>query len=71
MRLRGKLQRLISPFNSGTCLPIVIAVGARPNQTLLPALQGKVSEVYTVGDCVEPRRAYQAIHDGSRVAREI
>ncbi len=50
---------------------IVIAVGARPNQTLLPALQGKVPEVYTVGDCVEPRRAYQAVHDGSRVAREI
>ncbi|HLB29883.1 MAG TPA: FAD-dependent oxidoreductase [Dehalococcoidia bacterium] len=50
---------------------VVIAVGARPNQTLLPAIQARVPEVYTVGDCVEPRRAYQAIHDGSRVAREI
>lgn len=50
---------------------LIIAVGAKPNQTLLPALQTRVAEVYTAGDCVEPRRAYQAIHDASRVAREI
>jgi 2,4-dienoyl-CoA reductase (NADPH2) len=50
---------------------LIIAVGAKPNQTLLPALQTRVAEVYTVGDCVEPRRAYQAIHDASKVAREI
>ncbi len=50
---------------------VVIAVGAKPNQALLSALQGKVAEVYTVGDCVQPRRAYQAIHEASNVAREI
>ncbi len=50
---------------------IVVAVGARPDQTLLPAIQGKISEVYPVGDCVEPRRAYQAIHDASEVGRRI
>lgn len=50
---------------------IVIAAGARPNQELLPALQGKAPEVYSVGDCVEPRRAHQAIHEASKVAREI
>ncbi|MDO8690481.1 MAG: FAD-dependent oxidoreductase, partial [Dehalococcoidia bacterium] len=50
---------------------VVVAVGARPNQSLLPTLQGKVKEVYTVGDCVQPRRAFQAIHEASKVAREI
>jgi 2,4-dienoyl-CoA reductase-like NADH-dependent reductase (Old Yellow Enzyme family)/thioredoxin reductase len=50
---------------------IVVAVGSRPNQDLLPALQGKVPEVYAVGDCVEPRRAHQAITEASKVAREI
>lgn len=50
---------------------VVVAVGARPNQDLLAAIEERVGEVYTVGDCVQPRRAYQAIHEASKVAREI
>ncbi len=50
---------------------VVLAVGARPNIRLFEALQGMVPEIYLAGDCVEPRRIVEAIHDGSRVARAV
>jgi len=49
---------------------IVLALGSE-KRTSLDGLQGKVSELYFVGDCVKPRKILEAIHEGSRVAREI
>lgn len=46
---------------------IVIAAGAKPNTTLLNAVKGKSPEVYSVGDCVQPRRILDAIHEGARI----
>ena len=50
---------------------IVLAAGARPSAQLANELKGKVRLLYAIGDCVEPRRIREAIHDGARVAREI
>lgn len=50
---------------------IVLAAGVKPNTNLLEGLQGKVPEVYSVGDCVEPRRILEAIAEGSAVVRTI
>ncbi len=50
---------------------IVIAAGAKPNNELAQALEGKVPELYSIGDCVEPRRILEAIHEGWKVALEI
>lgn len=49
---------------------IVFAVGATRSKSL-DNLQGKVPELYRVGDCANPRKLFEAIHDASRVAREI
>ena len=43
---------------------IVLALGSQPERGPLKDLEGKVSSVVAVGDCVEPRRAREAIHEG-------
>jgi 2,4-dienoyl-CoA reductase-like NADH-dependent reductase (Old Yellow Enzyme family)/thioredoxin reductase len=48
---------------------VVLALGARSEQSLLETLEGLGVETYAVGDCVEPRTIYDAVHEGARVAR--
>jgi 2,4-dienoyl-CoA reductase (NADPH2) len=43
----------------------------RANDGLLKSLEGKVPEIYAVGDCREPRMIVDAIADGWRIANEI
>ena len=50
---------------------IVVAVGAKPNDALLKALEGKVPELYAIGDCVKPRRMINAIHEGAEIGYQI
>jgi len=50
---------------------IVTAVPLSPDTGLLQSLEGKVPEIYTVGDCREPRLIVDAIAEGSRIARAI
>ncbi len=50
---------------------IVIAAGAKPNNELAQSLEGKVPELHSVGDCVEPRRLLEAVHEGWRAAMQI
>jgi 2,4-dienoyl-CoA reductase (NADPH2) len=50
---------------------IIPAIPLVPNTKLLQALEGKVPEVYAVGDSKDPRRIIDAIADGSRIARSI
>ncbi len=53
---------------------VSLAVMATPqaaNDTLYHQLQGKVKQLYRVGDCIAPRRVENAILDGERVARAL
>ena len=53
---------------------VVLAVGSKPNRILLEQFQDGISKLeafYMIGDCVEPRTALEAIHEGARIAREI
>ncbi|MBM2831451.1 MAG: NemA3 [Dehalococcoidia bacterium] len=50
---------------------IVVAAGARPEQTLLQGLKDRVPEVHLAGDCQEPRDIWAAIHDGARVGHAL
>lgn len=50
---------------------VVLVTGNRPEEGLYFALKGKVRELHRVGDCVAPRRADRAIHDGYRVGRSL
>jgi len=42
-----------------------------PNTGLLKSLEGKVPEIYAIGDCREPRLIVDAIAEGWRIARKI
>ncbi len=54
---------------------VVIAVGSRPEDGLRERLveEGMLEgiEFYSLGDCVKPRKAYEAIHEGFEVGRSI
>ncbi len=50
---------------------VVLATGIRPNNELEAALQGLPAEIHKVGDCVKPRKAIDAIHEGFQVALKI
>jgi pyruvate/2-oxoglutarate dehydrogenase complex dihydrolipoamide dehydrogenase (E3) component len=50
---------------------LVLAVGSRPNIELYEALQEKILEFHRAGDCVEPQKILEAIHDASRIARAL
>ncbi|MFH1032095.1 MAG: NAD(P)/FAD-dependent oxidoreductase [Chloroflexota bacterium] len=50
---------------------IIPVMPLAPSTELVKSLQGKVPEVYSVGDCREPRLIREAIGDGYRTARHI
>jgi 2,4-dienoyl-CoA reductase (NADPH2) len=50
---------------------VVFATDYEPNTELSQALNGLPVEVHLIGDCSEPIGIMEAIHDGSRVGREI
>ncbi len=50
---------------------VVLATGVRSNRTLAESLQVKVPELYEAGDCIEPRRILEAIHEGAEAALRI
>ncbi|MDD4876463.1 MAG: FAD-dependent oxidoreductase [Dehalococcoidales bacterium] len=43
---------------------VVVAAGAQPNNTLLSMLKERVAEVYSAGDCVEPRSILESMKEG-------
>jgi len=43
---------------------VVIAVGMRSLSRIANELSGKVASLYTIGDCVEPRKVRQAVEGG-------
>jgi NADPH-dependent 2,4-dienoyl-CoA reductase/sulfur reductase-like enzyme len=50
---------------------VVIATGSSANRRLAEELEGIVPELYLVGDCREPRRIFEAIHEGFLVGSRI
>lgn len=50
---------------------VVIAVGMKPQNQLAKELEGKVPQLYCVGDCLEPKKIVGATADGARVGRDI
>ncbi len=59
-------EETIGPIDS-----VVLALGYEPTRTLADELQGKVPELYTIGDAVEPRSAVEAIREAAEVAYRI
>jgi len=47
---------------------VVLAVGARPVNSLAAELKDLIPELYVIGDCVEPRHAAVATYEAAEVA---
>ncbi len=50
---------------------VIIAAGYKSNQELTSKLNGKINELYKIGDCVEVRTALEAIHEGFEAGLKI
>jgi NADPH-dependent 2,4-dienoyl-CoA reductase/sulfur reductase-like enzyme len=50
---------------------VVLALGSKPNTSLINTLKSPVSELHAIGNAKEPGNALEAIHEGSRLAREV
>jgi 2,4-dienoyl-CoA reductase (NADPH2) len=50
---------------------IVLAAGATPNNKLSHEIEGLASEIYQIGDCVQPRDAMDAIREGAEIGLQI
>jgi mycofactocin system FadH/OYE family oxidoreductase 2 len=70
----GKLDVLHHPTGQVTLRAadwVVLAVPPAPADGLYHELQGRVSSLHRVGDCVAPRRAHAAVIDGRRVGAAL
>ena len=45
---------------------VIIAVGYNVNDRLYKALEGKVPEIYCIGNAAKPRRIFEAVSEGYR-----
>lgn len=50
---------------------VVLATGMKSINEFAKELEGKIAELYLIGDCTEPRKIVNAIGDGARIGREI
>jgi 2,4-dienoyl-CoA reductase-like NADH-dependent reductase (Old Yellow Enzyme family)/NADH dehydrogenase FAD-containing subunit len=50
---------------------VIFAVGATPNDEIVQKLQGKINELYVIGDAKEPRKIMDATSEAYRIARGI
>ena len=50
---------------------IIMAVGAKAENDLVGQLKGLTSELYSIGDCVEPRDVMYAIREAAELAQRI
>lgn len=50
---------------------VVLALGARPNTTLTNELKGTIPALYSIGDCVKPRKVPDAIREAFKLARKV
>jgi 2,4-dienoyl-CoA reductase-like NADH-dependent reductase (Old Yellow Enzyme family)/thioredoxin reductase len=50
---------------------VVLALGTKAQDSLRHKLEGKVPELYSIGDCVTPQKMIDAIHEAFNVALKI
>ncbi len=50
---------------------VVLALGFEPRRDLSEGLEAAGMRVWTLGDCVEPRCVYDAIHEGYRAGSSL
>ena len=53
------------------CDTLVVGTGREPNNALCKILQGRIPELFAIGDCVKPRWSYSATGEGASVGITI
>ena len=53
------------------CDSVVLALGIVPVKWLAEQIRGKVAEIHVIGDAKQAGKVIHAIHEGSKVAREL
>jgi len=53
------------------CDTVVLAAGAKEDNALALALEGKGLALYKVGDCLKPQKVKQAVEDGFNAGLKI
>jgi 2-enoate reductase len=69
----GKVSVINKDFTSSVlpCDQVAIATGQNARSELYESVAGELSEVYAIGDCLEPRNIHFAIWDGYAVGCQI
>ncbi|MHA1278684.1 MAG: oxidoreductase [Candidatus Helarchaeota archaeon] len=65
------IYRVGDETKSISCDTVVIATGAKANDTLYKELKGKVKDVRIIGDAKRPRKAIEALEEGFKAALRI
>ena len=50
---------------------VVIAAGMKVEDALSRELEGKVATLYKIGDCVEPRKVREAVHEAFETSYQL
>ena len=50
---------------------VITAIGNKPDNSLSDEIKSLGMTKYQIGDCLEPRSAKAAIHDGAKIGRAI
>ncbi|MDY6968033.1 MAG: FAD-dependent oxidoreductase [Spirochaetota bacterium] len=50
---------------------IILAAGAKSNDSLYNKIKGKVKELHKAGDCIEPRQIGEAVKEGLRIGLNL
>jgi NADPH-dependent 2,4-dienoyl-CoA reductase/sulfur reductase-like enzyme len=50
---------------------VVVSIGNKPDKSLYDEIKGLGTELYQIGDCLEPRSAKAAIYEGAIIGRAI
>jgi NADPH-dependent 2,4-dienoyl-CoA reductase/sulfur reductase-like enzyme len=70
----GKTLTIVDNTFKRTTLEIdalILAVGMKPEENFLAEMARCFPDAHLVGDCIEPRNLFSAIHEGSAVGRRI
>jgi 2,4-dienoyl-CoA reductase-like NADH-dependent reductase (Old Yellow Enzyme family)/thioredoxin reductase len=68
---RGVLAKVNAKIISLDAESIILATGSKSNEELAKQLAKEIGELYVIGDCAEPRKLYDAIHEGFQVGLKI
>jgi hypothetical protein len=50
---------------------VVLVAGGQADDLLYRSLEGRIDELYAVGDCLQPRDVEAAVYEGHKAGRTV